>query len=66
MGLVQHVLEGIEDGLVRRLARHGEAAIANAMPIEPLLAEQQTLDQREAWGLYHMSPRQVPEINLHP
>ena len=39
-GLVQHILDGIEDELVIRLARHGEEAIAQAEPIEPLLAEQ--------------------------
>ena len=41
IGLVQHILEGIEDKIVARQARHGEEAIGLAEPIKPLETEQQ-------------------------
>ena len=50
MGLVQTVLQNIDDELVCRQARHGEGAIAQAEPIQALAVERQTLEQREAWN----------------
>ena len=39
MGLVQNIMDGIEDELIIKLARHGEHAIETAEPIQPLLGE---------------------------
>ena len=49
MGLVENVMGQIADEQIIKYARHGEEAIARAQPIEPLMAERQTLDQRESW-----------------
>ena len=43
MALVQHVLDGIEDDLIRKHVKHGEKAIFEAKPIEPLIYERQTI-----------------------
>ena len=49
-GLVQTIIDGVEDDHVRRLVRHGVEVLTRAEPILPLPAELQTLDQREAWA----------------
>ena len=37
--LVQNVMDQIDDDQVKRFAVHGENAIANAQPVEPMMAE---------------------------
>ena len=57
------MLDGVDDELIQKHARHGERAIAQAEPIEPLAAERQTLEQREAWAQYSNSIGRRSQLN---